>query len=92
MAVLKQSTEWVEETVEDENGETKIKRFTRPRLDFVVGPVSECCEERAQIILLSLSRLSTFDSSPFAMQTVLAYVASCNGKPYIVIAMFSFHG
>ena len=39
MAVLKQSTEWVEEQVEDEHGELKTKRFTRPRLDFVVGPV-----------------------------------------------------
>jgi hypothetical protein len=39
MAVLKQSTEWVEEQEEDENGEMKVRRFTRPRLDVVVGPV-----------------------------------------------------
>jgi hypothetical protein len=39
MAVLKQSTEWVEEIEEDENGESKTTRFTRPRLDVVVGPV-----------------------------------------------------
>jgi hypothetical protein len=39
MAILKQSTEWVEEVTEDENGETKTRRFTRPKLDFVVGPV-----------------------------------------------------
>jgi len=38
MAVLKQSTEWVEEVVEDDTGETKTKRFTRPKLVFVAGP------------------------------------------------------
>ncbi len=40
MAVLKQSTEWVEEEEEDESGEVRTRRFTRPRLDVVVGPVS----------------------------------------------------
>lgn len=38
MAVLKQSTEWVDEIVEDENGETTSKRVARPRLEIVVGP------------------------------------------------------
>ena len=39
MAVLKQSQEWVEEIVEDEEtGETTTRRFSRPRLDIVVGP------------------------------------------------------
>jgi hypothetical protein len=40
MAVLKQSTEWVEEVEQDENNVEKIRRFTRPKLDIVVGPVS----------------------------------------------------
>jgi hypothetical protein len=41
MAILRQSTEWVEQEEEDETtGEMKPTRFTRPRLDFVVGPVS----------------------------------------------------
>ena len=40
MAVLKQSTEWVEEVEQDEEGEETVRRFTRPRLDIVVGPVS----------------------------------------------------
>jgi hypothetical protein len=42
MAVLKQSTEWVEEVEEDGNGTEveKTRRFTRPKLDIVVGPVS----------------------------------------------------
>jgi hypothetical protein len=39
MAILKQSTEWVEEVEVDENGESTARRFTRPKLDFVVGPV-----------------------------------------------------
>jgi hypothetical protein len=39
IAVLRQSTEWVEEEVEDDNGEMKMERSTRPRLDCVVGPV-----------------------------------------------------
>lgn len=41
MAILRQSQEWVEEEEEDEDsGEKKTRRFTRPRLDIVVGPVS----------------------------------------------------
>ena len=41
MAVLKQSTEWVEEEEDPGDGsEPVIRRFTRPRLDIVVGPVS----------------------------------------------------
>lgn len=39
MAVLSQSTEWVEEVEEDEEtGEEKVKRFTRPQLNIVLGP------------------------------------------------------
>jgi len=39
MAVLKQSQEWVEEFVQDEEtGETVTRRYSRPRLDVVVGP------------------------------------------------------
>lgn len=43
MTILKQSTEWITEEVPDEEnpeGGTKTNRFTQPRLDFVVGPVS----------------------------------------------------
>lgn len=40
MAILKQSTEWVETEEVDETGGTRARRFTRPRLEFVVGPVS----------------------------------------------------
>ena len=39
MIVLKQTTEWVEEEEIDENGEKRTKRFTRPKLQFVMGPV-----------------------------------------------------
>ena len=43
MAVLKQSTEWVEEEEDPGDGsEPVVRRFTRPRLDIVVGPVSRC--------------------------------------------------
>jgi hypothetical protein len=39
MAVLHSSTEWVEEVEQDEEtGEKQVRRFTRPRLNFVVGP------------------------------------------------------
>jgi hypothetical protein len=42
MAVLKQGTEWVEEVEDAGDGtEPTVRRFTRPRLDIVVGPVSE---------------------------------------------------
>ena len=40
MIVLKQTTEWVEEEEIDENGEKRTRRFTRPKLQFVMGPVS----------------------------------------------------
>mmetsp|Transcript_19893 Transcript_19893/g.48838 ORF Transcript_19893/g.48838 Transcript_19893/m.48838 type:complete len:290 (+) Transcript_19893:126-995(+) len=38
IAVLKQSTEWVEEIEEGEDGQPRTRRFTRPKLDFVIGP------------------------------------------------------
>ena len=51
MAVLKQSTEWVTEEVPDEENPTsntmKTKRYTQPRLDFVVGPVSWKRDEKS---------------------------------------------
>ena len=38
-AVLKQSQEWVEEVTEDEEtGESSVRRYTRPRLDCILGP------------------------------------------------------
>jgi len=39
MVVLKSSQEWVEEIQEDEEtGEHTSRRYTRPKLDVVVGP------------------------------------------------------
>ena len=39
MAVLKSSHEWVEEVSQDaETGEETVHRYTRPKLDIVVGP------------------------------------------------------
>ena len=39
MAVLKTSQEWVEEIeLDEETNERTVRRFTRPRLDIVVGP------------------------------------------------------
>jgi hypothetical protein len=39
MIVLKSSTEWVEEVEEDEeSGEQTVRRFSRPKLDLVLGP------------------------------------------------------
>jgi hypothetical protein len=39
MAVLKSTQEWVEEMdVDDETNEPVMRRYTRPRLDIVVGP------------------------------------------------------
>jgi hypothetical protein len=55
-AVLKQSNEWVTEEVPDEeNGGTKTERSTRPRLDFIVGPVSKIihCEVGMKLIQIT---------------------------------------
>lgn len=38
MVVLRSSTEWVEEVEVEEDGEEKVRRYPRPRLDCVVGP------------------------------------------------------
>jgi hypothetical protein len=47
LVVLRQSKEWVEEVVEDEEtGEQTIRRFLRPRLDCIMGPywpMLMCC-------------------------------------------------
>lgn len=40
MAVLSSTTEWVEFVEQDEeSGEEKVTRYTRPRLNWVVGPL-----------------------------------------------------
>ena len=40
MVVLNASTEWVEEVEQDEEtGEEKVTRYTRPKLNWVVGPL-----------------------------------------------------
>lgn len=40
MVVLSSTTEWVEEVEQDEEtGEEKVTRYTRPKLNWVVGPL-----------------------------------------------------
>jgi hypothetical protein len=55
MAILKQSTEWVEEVEKDENGDRQTRRFTRPRLDFVCGPVSNRIMKSLEPAMASLT-------------------------------------
>ena len=73
--VLKQSTEWVEEVEEDENGESKTTRFTRPRLDVMVGPVSSfIIDHYVQWCLVCPHN----DSCPMFLHAVLADVGLCD--------------
>ena len=69
MVILKQSTEWVTEEVTDEenpNGGMKSHRFTQPKFDCIVGPVSyylnlknsENEEMNSYIFLWTISSLS----------------------------------
>lgn len=60
MAVLRSSIEWVEEiTEDDETGEMSTRRYTRPRLDCVVG------ESIISGLRSSLMRLIVAFRSPF---------------------------
>lgn len=63
IAVIKHSTEWVEVTEEGEDGQPRIRRFTRPKLDFVIGPV-----RLWKFALVLISTLELNESSSFLNQ------------------------
>jgi len=90
MAVLKQSTEWVEEEEEDENGETKTRRFTRPRLDVVVGPYWPmlCCVTYP--LILGVSAMTLITAIPGKHPVVILVWACCTIGLIYSLAMTAF--
>lgn len=76
MAVLHSTTEWVEEITEDEEtGETTSKRYTRPRLNVVVGPYWP--------MLMFVTYPLIFGTSWFAFKNLMA---SRLNHPFLVLA------
>ena len=67
IAILKQSTEWVEEISEevDDNGEPKMKRFTRPKFLFVAGPYWPMLIFVTYPLILGVSGLTLFTVIPY---------------------------
>jgi hypothetical protein len=93
MIVLRSSTEWVEE-VEEGEGEEKVRRHMRPRLDCVVGPYWPMLAFVTYPLILGVSgwtlvikivpgRTSSFMAFGWAVLTVglitaLAFTACCD--------------
>jgi hypothetical protein len=65
MAVFRQSTEWVDEIVEDENGEPTTQRSTRPKLDCVVGPYWPMLMFVTYPLILGVSALTLITVIPY---------------------------
>ena len=65
MAVLKQTTEWVEEEEIDENGDSRIRRFTRPKLQIIVGPYWPMLFCVTYPLILGVSGLTLYTRIPY---------------------------
>ena len=79
MAVLHSTTEWVEEVTEDEEtGESSSKRYTRPRLNIVVGPYWP--------MLMFVTYPLIFGTSWFAMKNLFL---SSEAKPPLLIVIWT---
>jgi len=75
IVVLKQSQEWVETEEVDENGNMKVHRSTRPRLDCVVGPYWPMLLIVTYPLILGVSIATMINGLP--------------GKPWIIIFLWT---
>jgi hypothetical protein len=89
-AVIKQSTEWVEEVETDGDETPKVRRFTRPRLDIVVGPYWPmlCCVTYP--LILGVSGVTLFAAIPGKHPLVILAWVICTGGLIYSLAMTAF--
>jgi hypothetical protein len=91
MAVLKQTQEWVEEVEEDEEtGEQKTRRFTRPKLQWMMGPYWPMLIFITYPLIFGVSfwtMISAIPSVPFILQLVWAV---CTMGLIYALAMTAF--
>lgn len=88
--VLRQSTEWVEEEEEDENGETKTTRFTRPRLDCMVGPYWPMLVCVTYPLILGVSFFTLVTAIPGKHPMIILFWAFCTCGLIYSLAMTAF--
>lgn len=93
MAVLKSSQEWVEETeIDEETKEPTIRRYTRPKLDIVVGPYWPmlCCVTYPLILGVSGWTFISGIVRP-GTSIVLQFVWTvCTGTLIVALALTAF--
>ena len=90
MAVLRQSQEWVEAQEEDENGGMKTSRYTRPRLDCVVGPYWPMLLLVTYPLILGVSMATLINAIPGKPAIVVIVWASCTLGLIYSLALTAF--
>ena len=90
MAVLRQSQEWVEAQEEDENGDLKTSRYTRPRLDCVVGPYWPMLVLVTYPLILGVSIATLINGIPGKPAIVVLVWASCTLGLIYSLALTAF--
>jgi len=89
-AILKQSTEWVEEEEEDENGEMVSRRFTRPKLEVVVGPYWPMLMLVTYPLIFGVSIATLLNAIPGKHPAIILFWAACTIGLIYSLAMTSF--
>eukprot|EP00980_Cylindrotheca_fusiformis_P023839 scaffold11043_cov122-Cylindrotheca_fusiformis.AAC.6 len=90
MAILKQSTEWVEEVEEDENGEARTRRFTRPKLDMVMGPYWPMLLLITYPLILGVSGLTLVKCIPYKHPLIVLLWLVCTVGLIVSLALTAF--
>lgn len=90
MVVLRQSQEWVEMEEADENGEMKIRRYTQPRLDCVVGPYWPMLLIVTYPLILGVSLATLINAIPGKPLIVVLIWATCTLGLIYSLAMTAF--
>lgn len=90
MAILRQSTEWVEEEEEDETGEVKPRRFTRPKLDLVAGPYWPMLCLVTYPLIFGVSIATLVSAIPGKPAIIIIFWAVCTLGLIYALAMTAF--
>eukprot|EP00934_Nitzschia_sp_Nitz4_P001065 Nitzschia sp. Nitz4//scaffold1_size375055//293179//297150//NITZ4_000316-RA/size375055-processed-gene-0.459-mRNA-1//-1//CDS//3329541165//1065//frame0 len=90
MAVLKQSTEWVEEEEEDEAGNVRTRRVTRPKLDFVVGPYWPMLLLVTYPLIFGVSIATMLTAIPGKHPIVILFWAACTISLIVALGLTAF--
>lgn len=90
MVVFRQSQVWVEDEAEDENGELKTRRYTRPQLDCVVGPYWPMLLVVTYPLILGVSIATLVNAIPGKPAIIVLIWASCTIGLIYSLALTAF--